>query len=142
MDNSDAMDIDAPPPPPAQQRAEMLACDPAGSLVAGTHYYLVEQKWFNTWTDFSTAVENAEPPGPIDNEPLLEPVVANSATADAAALLATMRLFSPTSISTVEMTASDPMRLPEPVRTAPPITTWPTSLTRTGTPLRVATTAS
>ena len=61
MDNSDAMDIDGPPPPPAQQRAEMLACDPAGSLVAGTHYYLVEQKWFNTWTDFSTAVENAEP---------------------------------------------------------------------------------
>ena len=60
----DAMDIDGPPPPPAQQRAEMLACDPAGSLVAGTHYYLVEQKWFNTWTDFSTAVENAEPPGP------------------------------------------------------------------------------
>ena len=86
MDNaSDAMEVDAPPPPPAHQRAEMLACDPAGSLVAGTHYFLVEQKWFNTWTEFSTAVENAEPPGPIDNEPLLEPVVANSATADAAA---------------------------------------------------------
>ena len=85
MDNADAMEVDAAPPPPAQQRAEMLACDPAGSLVAGTHYYLVEQKWFNTWTEFSTAVENAEPPGPIDNEPLLEPVVANSATADAAA---------------------------------------------------------
>jgi hypothetical protein len=56
--------------------------------------------------------------------------------------VATMRLFSPTSISTVEITASDPMRLPEPVRTAPPITTWPTSFTRTGTPARVATTAS
>ena len=69
-------------PPPAQQRDEMLASDPVGSLVDGTHYYLVEQEWFNAWTAFSRG-ENAEPPGPIDNEPLLEPVVANAAEAAA-----------------------------------------------------------
>ncbi len=53
---------------------------------------------------------------------------------------ATVRLFSPISISAVPTTTSRPSSLPEPVRRSRPMRTSAMSLIRTGMPPRVATT--
>ena len=53
---------------------------------------------------------------------------------------ATVRLFSPISISAVPTTTSRPSSLAEPVRRSRPMRTSATSLIRTGTPPRVVTT--
>ena len=53
---------------------------------------------------------------------------------------ATVRLFSPISISAVPITTSRPSSLPDPVRRSRPIRTSAMSEIRTGTPPRVVTT--
>ena len=55
--------------------------------------------------------------------------------------LATVRLFSPTSISALPTTISWPLRLAAPDRSSPPTFTMATSRTITGTPPRAAITA-
>ena len=60
----------------------------------------------------------------------------------ASAAAETVRLFSPMSIRAVPSTTSCPFSLAEPVRSSRPTPTSATSLTKIGTPARVATTMS